>query len=280
MRNPISAIRKLTKRFRNRKFRRVKQVASGRLASGTYRELYRVATKLEPGCIVEIGPAQGASTISLALGARENAHPIKLFTIERGEASQALASATDVDMNRRAIESNLEAFGVRDAVEIVIGDVADVHPETGDGPISLLCIDADGALDRDFRLFFNRLVDGAPIVIDDCLDVINDHARNRYLKWTEPEELEEYVRGKGATHFRDLCPLGKEYTTYRFVQYFLEQGLLSDARDVRRTLFARKAVGARFDEEKHGPGLERIRDQIEAEYLERNPVLAERLESI
>ncbi|MEO0643926.1 MAG: hypothetical protein AAFY47_11010, partial [Pseudomonadota bacterium] len=76
-----------------------------------------------------------------------------------------------VDENTRIIRANFDHFGVADRIELTIGDVEDcakVVPH--DQPIGLLCLDADGAIDRDFALFYDQVRAGAPVVIDDVLD--------------------------------------------------------------------------------------------------------------
>jgi len=162
---------------------------------------------------------------------------------------------------------------------LLIGDVNDVHHQVEQNqPLSLLFIDADGAIDRDFRLFYNRLLDNAPIIIDDCKNIINRHARENYLKWTTPEEIDEYVKSKGAKNFVDLCPLGKEYTTFRFINYFMARGLLLQEKMIGATFFGRKSAGALFDPEIDGKALFQIRREIEKEYYLLNPNLKKEIE--
>lgn len=198
----------------------------------------------------------------------------KVFSIEKGQGSDALVSREEPEMNARVWKRNIKAFGVENYCQLLLGDVALVHSEIGQNlPLAMLFIDADGALDRDFRLFFNRLVDGAPIVIDDYVDVINRFATEKYLKWSSVDELESYVRSKGAGAFRNLCPLGKEQTTWRFLNYLLDSRLIEHEQTLVGTFFGRKIRGAVFDQTTHGKAMDRIRTEIEREYYSLNPSL-------
>lgn len=252
-----------------RRFQAIRQETQGYLAANVYQAIYRAALAAPEGAMIDIGPAQGGSTICLGLGLRDSGKRGPIYTIERFRQSGALRSWDDEALNVRVLRDNLARHGLTDRAVILVGGVEEVHDRVpADGPLGLLFIDADGALDRDFGIFFNRLADGAPIVIDDYNDTINRHARETYLTWTTRQEMDRYVASKGAARFRDLCPLGKEYTTFRFVNHFLSEGLIERDALIGSTLFARKAKGARFDSDRHGRQLAAIRDKIEATYHE------------
>lgn len=252
-----------------RRFQAIREETQGYLAPQVYLALYRTALAAPEGAMIDIGPAQGGSTICLGLGLRESSKHGPIFTIERFVQSGALQSWDDQALNVQVLRDNLARHDLAACTEVLVGGVEEVHSQIPvDLPLGLLFIDADGALDRDFGIFFNRLAEGAPIVIDDYKDVINRHARETYLKWATRQEMERYVTSKGAVRFRDLCPLGKEYTTHRFVDHFLAEGLIERVALIGSTFFARKAKGAHFDPDRHGRQLAGIRDAIEATYYE------------
>jgi len=148
----------------------VKKCCNGMLPPDVYQAIYDAARNAPEPVFVEVGTAHGASTVSLAMGLRDSGRKGKVFSFEKivGGSREAFG---DVEENIKIIERNLAVFGVEDLVHLTIGDVvdtADIVPK--EERIGLLCLDADGAIDRDFGLFFNQLVPSAPIIIDDVRD--------------------------------------------------------------------------------------------------------------
>lgn len=248
------------------RFLKIKKITRGFLAPEVYREIYLNALNAPPGNIIDIGPAQGGSSISLCLGIKEAGNEnSKVYSIEKGEGSDALASK-EKNINESVLVSNIRKYGLAGFSEVLMGDVKEVsHMVPSPMPVSGIFIDADGALDRDFNLFFNQMTDNAFVIIDDYINEINEFARNNYLKWKTQEEMDNYVKRKGAANFVDLCPLGKEYTTYRFVNYFLEKELVVKEKIIGQTFFGRKRTGAAFTE-KHYEEMRVIRNEILDEY--------------
>jgi predicted O-methyltransferase YrrM len=250
-------------------FSRIKKETHGYLTPETYQAIHEAAKAAPPGIVIDIGPAQGGSTISLATGRRDAGHDIEVYSLDMFRGSKALKYKHDVQKNIKVLRTNLARHGLHENVRIIsVGEEDPAAVIPANGAIALLFIDADGALDRDFLLYYRRLVPGAPVILDDYHDIINKHARNGYLKFTKEEER-SYVKARGVKSLRDVVPLGKEYSTYRFAGTLIEHGFLSVDRMIGRTLFARKpsdpALNERF------ATMERqfayIRDQIYDEYL-------------
>lgn len=147
----------------------VKNACNGMLEPEVYDEIYRSAMKAPIPVIVEVGTAHAAGTVSLASGLRDRFRKGKVITFEKivGGSREQYGS---VDENLKIITENISRFELEDFIEVVIGDVSD-HSDvvaTYD-KLGLLFLDADGAIDRDFGLFYDRLIEGAPIIIDDIL---------------------------------------------------------------------------------------------------------------
>ncbi|MDJ0533867.1 MAG: hypothetical protein QNJ70_15485 [Xenococcaceae cyanobacterium MO_207.B15] len=259
--------------FYQNKFLKIKKITCGYLSPAVYKEIYNYSIKSEPGIMIDIGPAQGGSSISLGLGIRDSnkSHNSKVYSIEKGVGSRALQSRNDLDLNSKTLSTNLNKYNLSDINIILMGDVKDVYQDVDQSqPISLMFIDADGALDRDFKLFYNRLLPNASIIIDDYINKINNLAKNGYLRWNQ-SQLDEYIEQKGAEHFIDLCPLGKEYTTYQFLEYFINKGLIKKSKVIGTTFFGYKTIDGVFDENTHGKELQSIRQKILEKYYQLNP---------
>lgn len=149
----------------------LKKQANGMLDADIYQAIHDTAAAVKNGDIVEIGTAHGAATIALAHGLRQTKRETaKIITIDKiaGGSRDAFG---DVDENVKIIHENFRAFGVADAIDFYLGASDEVAPALpADLKIGLLMLDADGAIDRDFRLFYNSLLPGAPIIIDDYKD--------------------------------------------------------------------------------------------------------------
>ncbi len=170
------------------------------------------------------------------------------------------------------MKNNIKFFNLCNICTVLCGDVNDTYNKIDlNYQLSLIFIDADGALDRDFMLFYNHLIPNSLIIIDDYIDQVNWLAKERYLKWTTSKELDNYVYSKGAKRFIDLCPLGKEYTTYRFINYFLERGLLVKDKVIGSTFFGHKPPGAIFNSVSDMQEMMKIRQEILDQYYELNP---------
>lgn len=186
----------------------VKKACNGMLPTEVYSMIYEAACSAHETLFVEVGTAHAAGTVSLAMGLRDSGRNGKVYTFEKivGGSREAFGG---MDENIEIIKRNLKAFGVDELVHLTIGDVAETAGVVPDDiSIGLLCLDADGAIDRDFGLFFDRLAAGAPIIIDD----LRDHTRIKRL-------------GRSGLSHRLLVDQ-KHRLTFRLIEVFRRYGLV------------------------------------------------------
>jgi predicted O-methyltransferase YrrM len=143
----------------------VKKKANGMLSIDVYQEMYHLAQKVEQNTtILEIGTAHGAGTISLALGSQGKNRIASIDKITGGSRDKF----GTLEENKVIIKNNFKYFGVEKVIDFYIGTSTEIAPHLPEElTISMLVIDADGAIDRDFELFYNKLLPGSTIVIDD-----------------------------------------------------------------------------------------------------------------
>ena len=246
-------------------FGKLKRATNGYLSPATYRAMYLSARSAPAGHIIDIGPAQGGSTIAYALGLQERNTTYKVYSIEKGIGSGALKGTDQAD-NQRILENNIKRYSVQDTVEVIMTYSHEAFADSDiPSPIGLLSIDADGALDRDFNIFYNRLAPGAIIVLDDVEDMINPLGK-KMLQQSE-EEIAKAVQSRNCTDLAQLTPLGKEYTTHRFVEYLQKQNLLTiDAVYGRNTVFAHKPENVPEFTSTHYQDMQDVRQQITADF--------------
>ena len=143
----------------------VKKKANGMLSIDVYQEMYHLAQKVEQNTtILEIGTAHGAGTISLALGSQGKNRIASIDKITGGSRDKF----GTLEENKVIIKNNFKYFGVEKVIDFYIGTSTEIAPHLPEElTISMLVIDADGAIDRDFELFYNKLLPGSTIIIDD-----------------------------------------------------------------------------------------------------------------
>ena len=149
-------------------FERIVFQCSGMLAPLSYQRIYEAALRSTGDLIVEVGTYKGAATVSLALGLRDAGKAGRVISFDRGRSRY---DGIGDDAYLRMVKQNLRLFGVEDFVELILGEIPEnASAVSEDARISLLMLDADGCIDRDIALFFNRVVPGGGIIIDDCDD--------------------------------------------------------------------------------------------------------------
>jgi len=236
------------------------------LSPSVYYKLYYYAKKAPNGHAIDIGPAQGGTTIAIAKGFIEaDKTTYDIHSIEKGHSSNALANESVSD-NKQILEQNINRFGVSSSVIVHMAYsheafIAGAEP----APLGFICIDADGALDRDFRLFYNHLLDNGFVVLDDYEDMINRHGKK--LLQADAQGIEKFINQHNVQTLAEATPLGKELLMFRFVNYCLEAGLLETSEIVgANTWFGYKPVGAPEFSEQHWLDMQNIREEIASEF--------------
>jgi predicted O-methyltransferase YrrM len=206
-------------------FAQIKRTANGMLAPEVYRAIYETASAVQSGNALEVGTAHGAGTICMALGLETAGNPGRVITIDKieGGSRDAFGSVED---NIKIIESNFARFGVADRIDLHVGSAGEIASQLPqDLRLGLLMLDADGAIDRDFALFYNSLLPGAPIIIDDY----------------KPDFVRLYRNGRRVRTDQ------KRRLTALLVDYFEGQGLLERSQLINETWFGRKPAGVAQD---------------------------------
>ena len=199
-----------------RQLREVKEKAGGMLPLPVYRALYEAAKACGGGTIVEIGTAQGAATIVLALGARAGGARFRIHTADPFDRGTRLAVGS-VAENVELVRRGFDGFGVAEDIALTVGEAAGLVGEADPRDIALLLLDADGRIDRDLALLFDRLAPSARIVIDDVDDRL-------------------YVHDAGGAWVIDQ----KHRLTHLLCEAFVRIGLLVPKARIGRTGFYRK----------------------------------------
>lgn len=202
-------------------FEEIKASANGMLPVEVYERIFETAKSSEGGAFVEIGTAHGASTIAMALGAIQSGKSFHIYTcdpiisVQGSFASRASFGSTTENVT--LIRSHFQKFNVDQHITVVVGTCAELLEQAQIDKIDLLMLDADGRIDRDIKLLFDKLTPNCPIIIDDIDNAV-------YIK-----------RVKGVWRVDQ-----KHRLSYLLTELFMEMGLLKDREIVRETGFFRK----------------------------------------
>ena len=200
-------------------FEEIVRRCDGMLSPAVYQRVYEAART--GGLILEVGTALGAGTVALALGLKDGGKPGKVISFDPMEGGPR-RQISGMQERMGHVRANLEYFEVAHLVELVpttLPQGIEILPEQ---PVSVLMLDADGRIDRDLLLLYDRLLPGATLIIDDCLDKVRLHK-------TGP-----------ATYRIDA----KMRLVFLLVSWMERSGLLITGNQVKDTCFATKPVGA------------------------------------
>lgn len=145
----------------------LKLACDGLLNPRVYQRLATLVRTLPDLPFVDIGAAGGAGTIALARGYERSGKVSPVLAVERCEGgSRSVYGGYDDNLER--LSANLDRFGVRSRVVIHPHSLAaPLSPSLDHDALAGFLSDADGRLDRDFALFWDRVVPGGLIVVDD-----------------------------------------------------------------------------------------------------------------
>ncbi|WP_459191812.1 O-methyltransferase [Halosimplex sp. J119] len=215
------AVRKIYQTIWPTRFSKLKDECNGMLSEEVYEELYQSAKATQKGNIVEVGAAHGAGSIALALGLEDSNRDGEVITVEKGEGGSRSKYGSKED-NIRILEQNIREWGVSDRIRVLpqhLDGESDLPAPIAEAlPISVLCLDADGNLHRDFELLYDHLLPGSMVIIDDYSPEKNYHPKS-----------ERYPLGGG-----------KNYRTFCYANALIDEEYLTRYRLIDNTLFAVK----------------------------------------
>ncbi|MDR1755233.1 MAG: hypothetical protein LBR74_10145, partial [Eubacterium sp.] len=85
--------------LKNDDFVKIKELTNGCLTPEIYQALFSAAYDAPDGLIVDVGPAQGGSTISFGLGRKQKGLVPDILTIDVFKQSNSLKDLNDVNFN-------------------------------------------------------------------------------------------------------------------------------------------------------------------------------------
>jgi len=201
---------------------RIKRDANGMLRVETYAKLYQEVYELPDMDILEVGGASGAGSIVIAKAMVDSKKKSHLVVVEKcsGGSRETFGSYDD---NLQVIKKNFVHFGVADQIrlfpeELRFDNADQVKELIKSNQIAALIHDADGRLDRDIHLFYDRLMPGGLVVVDD------------YMEKYDFSEVSKSLPFGGA----------KSLVTFRLMSYFIGLGYIQNISTVGATAFGAK----------------------------------------
>lgn len=216
------------RRLQYGRFQDMRMRTNGMLRPRVYKHLYEAIGRSPDLDVVEVGAGSGASSIALGWAFEDNRRKSKLIVIEKCEGGSRTLYGDYCD-NYNILTANLQKYAICDYIRLYPKHLAfenkeEVHSLIQTEHIAGLIHDADGRIDRDFAIFWPRLVPGGLIIIDDY----ENKPRFRPLSARSPS---------GGT---------KKLLTYRLLNKFMEWGLFETDLIVDNTVFGHKPADADF----------------------------------
>jgi len=205
----------------------------------TYVELYRLASSVPRGDILDVGVGQGATTIAYALGLRHGrVYAVDQFLQKRSGPHRYSSQSNPEDAVERNVEvfrSHLRQYGVADRVTEIVGTTDEVADKVPSRSLGLLSIDVDGHIDRDLGHFYDIVLPSGHIVIDDYRDSVNSHGRKliERFKGRPESDVKAFVESAGWHQRRRL--LGKHILTFRLANVIAQLGAIELHRVIGRS---------------------------------------------
>ena len=173
-----------------------------------------------------------------------------------------------VERNVAVFRGNLAVFGVLDRVDIHVGKTDEVAPRLPrDRPVGLFFLDVDGHVDRDLGHFYNLLLPGARVIIDDYRDAVSSSGRKNIdaYRALSSEGREHFLQRQGDFGLPRL--LGKHLLTARLIELFVHGGWLEATGIVGSTWHGRKSTSITGSLRPDEAGLRRVKSGILEEFL-------------
>lgn len=151
--------------------------------------LLRFLAIVAKGRVLDIGPYIGGSTIAICSGLKA-AGKSPVISIESGGSYPNHPDIPSSDIFQDLL-NNIDRFGYQEYVCLLRGWSNDahiekaVHEELGEEKIGLFFIDADGNVERDFRLYGRYFMDGCLIVLDDYTSDMAQEKEVLVKKWVD-----------------------------------------------------------------------------------------------
>ncbi len=133
--------------------------------------LYRLASQVAEGCIVEVGSFRGRSTVVLARGS-EHGHGARVYAVEPHEPFVGPRGGEFGPEDRAAFFRNMVRTGAYRTVRLLNTSSEIVAPGWTE-PVALLWLDGDHSYEgvrRDFDAWAPHLLPGCDLVLDDTDD--------------------------------------------------------------------------------------------------------------
>lgn len=133
--------------------------------------LYHFA-KYSTGAVLEIGSYIGGATVAISFGLRDSGADRQFISVEPGGAYPDHPHLPTKDIIAD-LKMNLQKWDVAEHVQLVTGFSREAHvydsvkSAVGASRIGLICIDADGHVDKDLEIYGSLLSSGTYLVVDD-----------------------------------------------------------------------------------------------------------------
>ncbi len=236
-------------------FIKLKETTNGMLAASIYRKMYKLSLEQCRGPIIDIGVGQGPSSIVFALGVAHSGRSDKVHVIDQFEQVRVgphKYSMTDLpdgcrEANTEVFKNHMKAYGVEGITDVHPGRTDEVHGDFGEDVMAdILSIDADGNIDRDFALYFDKVLLGGWIIVDDYADFIDRTGRSNLERFSDMNTSQVRAKWAGMSSLDRRRTLGKHLLIYILANAIEATGAIVKKQVMGSTAFYVKTSSRKF----------------------------------
>ena len=244
-------------------YHNIKRVLNGKNHIKFYEKLYELSKNVDvDSMMIDIGTYGGCSAFFMGMGIKKNKKNSQVISFEK--------EITTLKLNfSLLVKSLFLKYDLDDIVNIIRLDIRIVQPTlfTTDKPIKLVCIDASSCID----LYLNSIYN---IIDDDCILVFDDYNSELGFYSKLITDLNKNIIDNKVNFKNDIIkqynnnPLGKHYTIYKLINYFIEKKvLIKEEILLDNVIICRKNPSILFDYNNYVNDIIDIRNSILDDYL-------------
>jgi len=148
------------------------------LTPETYNTIDRSAFDARPATCSTSARRSGRHDPS-GMGRVDADQPGAVYIVDRLTGSSALIDTHNVEPNVEIHRKNTAEFRVQDRGEAMVADSTVESHIAADVKLAVMFMDSHGALDGDFKRYYNGLAPEAAVILNDCPDKISSRGMRR-----------------------------------------------------------------------------------------------------
>lgn len=247
-----------------------------------YNLTYELKNKIGDFTSIDIGPGSGISTICISKAYSDSYNNGKIYTIDKFFGTSAFRTESSplrtnnseiIEKNKNILKNNIKKYSSIDNVQIIEGTSYNLKKYINqDTKIGIVFIDTDGMINKDFKIFYDNVIENGIFIFDDYANKPNNICK-KLVKMNDTElekyiEERKYPKGKWEKDetIKSYC-MGKHIRIYKIVQYFVKLKLLEIIDQHADTIIVKKISNKKLNVEELEKAIKKMDEESYQEFL-------------